>query len=60
MDKTEALKMNTDLISKVIYSNSTMETFVVFDGETESVGRHHKNLAIDLAHNARVGLTCIK
>ena len=51
--------MNFDLISGVKYvrhQSGKGETFVVFDGETESLGFQHKNDAIELANKAKVKL----
>ena len=51
--------MNFDLISQVKYVSKGQgegETFVVFDGELESLGIQYKNQAIELAYKAKVKL----
>ena len=51
--------MNFDLISQVKYVSKGKgegETFVVFDGEIESLGIQYKNEAIELAYKAKVKL----
>jgi hypothetical protein len=51
--------MNFDLISQVKYvrhPSGKGETLIVFDGETESLGKQTKNEAIELANKAGVKL----